>query len=318
VGGDDEVVESLLAHLATALAPHWSAVRYVLLLGEGRNGKSVLLDMLLKLFGNGSCSSVTRQEIAEEKPTVTALNGTLINIVHDGVARYLKDSGNEKTLIAGEPAMVRRLYQSHATAVQTNALFIEGLNREPKSSDKTQALQARIVRYRFPNTYEHNPEFHAKMTSDRYVGALMALLIDRYVLQKDGPERLKRTAQQHQMELDHLLTNSLAVQYIEHFIASAPLGSQELIGWTTKQLRDDFISWRVRCNDFNEWNAQAVAGQFAPYLNLSERKSLRVGGVIMKERTVLGFTRAGQQIVDDLTEGVVDGHDTTVEDLVGD
>ena len=58
---------SLLHHLATALAPGWSAVKYVILLGEGRNGKSVLLYMLSDLFGLHNVSAVSRQEMAERR-----------------------------------------------------------------------------------------------------------------------------------------------------------------------------------------------------------------------------------------------------------
>ena len=47
----EEEAESLLRHLATCLAPGWSAVKYVLLLGGGRNGKGTLLKMLQGLFG---------------------------------------------------------------------------------------------------------------------------------------------------------------------------------------------------------------------------------------------------------------------------
>src|SRR5690606_9082709 len=47
----EEEAHSLLRHLATALAPGWSAVKYILLLGRGRNGKSILLEMLTSIFG---------------------------------------------------------------------------------------------------------------------------------------------------------------------------------------------------------------------------------------------------------------------------
>src|SRR5690606_31475051 len=60
VDGEEEA-NSLLHHLATALAPGWSAVKYVLLLGEGRNGKSVLMKMLQKLLAMENVSHVTRQ-----------------------------------------------------------------------------------------------------------------------------------------------------------------------------------------------------------------------------------------------------------------
>ena len=143
----EEEAHALLRHLATALAPGWSAVKYVLLLGEGRNGKGLLLKMLQTVFGRDNVSSVSRQHMAEQSPVVCELNGKLLNIVFDGMAEYVKDSGTEKTLVAGEPAAIRRLYESTPTFVQTNALFVEALNHEPKSKDKSLALQKRLIRF---------------------------------------------------------------------------------------------------------------------------------------------------------------------------
>src|SRR5690606_31537198 len=59
--GSAEVAKSLLHHLATCLHPGYSAAKYVLLIGEGRNGKGVLLSMLETLFGRENISNITRQ-----------------------------------------------------------------------------------------------------------------------------------------------------------------------------------------------------------------------------------------------------------------
>ena len=50
--GSEDSAHSLLYHLATALAPGWSAVRYVLLIGNGRNGKSLLMSMVERMSAN--------------------------------------------------------------------------------------------------------------------------------------------------------------------------------------------------------------------------------------------------------------------------
>ena len=110
--GTTEEADSLLAHLATSLAPGYSAVKYLLFLGEGRNGKSVLTSMLAELYGPENVSSVSRQMMAERSPTCVELNDKLLNVIFDGEMTYIKDSSMEKTLIAGEPGMVRMLYES--------------------------------------------------------------------------------------------------------------------------------------------------------------------------------------------------------------
>jgi phage/plasmid-associated DNA primase len=209
----DVEAESLLAHLATSLAPGWSAVKYVLLLGEGRNGKSVLLKMLSALFGSDNLSHVTRQMIAEQSPAVLDLNGKLLNIVFDGMAEYLKDSGAEKSLIAGETFPIRRLYESSATPVQTNSLFIEGLQAEPKTKDKSTALQKRLVRFQFPNVYPLNHRFERHMLTEETLGAFLSLLVDRYVTEDEVAVRLTPTTKAIELQLEQMYSNSMGLQF---------------------------------------------------------------------------------------------------------
>ena len=214
VGSEDQAT-SLLRHLATALAPTYSAVKYVILLGEGRNGKSVLLSMLAKLFGSHNVSSVTRQMIAEASPTCVELNNKLLNIIFDGEMGYIKDSSMEKTLIAGEAGVVRMLYESGTTKVQTNALFIEALNKEPKTRDKSSALQKRLVRFKFDKVYELDHSFSKKMLGERMLGAFLSLLIDHYVTADTLAEKLSPTASSKDLQLDQEWMGSPVFQFLE-------------------------------------------------------------------------------------------------------
>lgn len=220
--GSEEEAKSLLHHLATALAPGWSAIKYVLLIGSGRNGKGVLLSMLQELIGIDNISNITRQNMAERSPTCVELNNKLLNIVFDGEMTYLKDSSAEKTIVAGEPLAVRRLYENSSTKVQTNALFVEGLNEEPKNRDKSSALQKRLMRYRFPRVYEVDKKFHQRMTGEQMIGAFLALLIDHYVLESEVAEKLAPTKQSIQLELEHVWSGSPVLQFLEHVHSTNP------------------------------------------------------------------------------------------------
>lgn len=216
LGGRPEEATSLLHHLATTLAPGYSAVKYVLLLGEGRNGKSVLLTMLSELFGVENVSNVTRQMMAEHSPTCVELNNKLVNVIFDGEMSYIKDSSMEKTLIAGESGVVRMLYESGTTRVQTNALFIEALNQEPKTRDKSSALQKRLVRFHFPNTYKVDKAFFRRMTSEPMLGALLSLLVDHYVREEELAEKLAPTRGSLDLQMEQVWLGSPVLQFLEH------------------------------------------------------------------------------------------------------
>lgn len=281
----EEEAHSLLYHLASALAPGWSAVKYVLLLGEGRNGKSVLLKMVQSLFGMNNVSTVTRQQIAEQNPVVTELNGKLANIVFDGRAEYLKDSGTEKSLIAGEMVPIRRLYESTPTMVQSTALFLEGLNREPKSHDKSSALQKRLVRFQFPNVYSLDHKFEKHMLSEPVLGAFLALLLDHYVLEDEVAEKLAPTQKAIELQLEHMFINSIGLQFLKHIHETDLLGIAGVIGVPIGEVVQKFQSWRLKENDLGTWSEPDVVELFKPLVN-TERKSLRVGSQVQKVRVV--------------------------------
>lgn len=259
---NEEEAHLLLGLAATALAPGWSAGKYVLLIGAGRNGKSVFLEMLTRVLGHHNCAGVKRQEMAESSAVLTHLNGALANVIFDGPAEFIKDSSNEKTLTVGEPLNVRLLFHSDHTQVQTNALFLEGLNKEPKTSDKTQALQARMMRFSFTKTYQEDPDFHDMMMSDEYVGALMSLLIDHYVKREDRAKKLKLSLAGQELRFEHMLENSKAVQYLMHLEQTDPTGAESLLGTELTVLASEFSSWRLKQNDISVWDQQDVKRMF--------------------------------------------------------
>jgi hypothetical protein len=293
----EEDAESLLAHIATSLAPHWSAVKYVLLIGEGRNGKSVLMKMIMALLGEHNVSHVTRQDMSASKSTCLDLQNRMANIVFDGPASYLKDSGPEKSLIAGEVTPIRRLYSSLTTPVQTNGLFIEGLNREPKTGDKSLALQKRLVRFQFTKTYELDYQFEHRMLSDETLGAFLALLLEHYVRQGDVHTKLKPTVTATNLQLEQMHTNSMPFQFVSWFDEDDALGAEGLIGELVSDVAIKFKQWRlVEMGDINVWNDKDVEQMLTP-LFTTERKSKRINGRVRKVRSITGFSQQMSQFI---------------------
>lgn len=317
VDGEEQAI-ALLRHLATALAPHWSAVKYVLLIGDGRNGKSVLIEMMEALFGRENCSFTSRGDMSTKSPTIHSMNGKLLNLIADGQMEYLKDSGVEKTLIAGEVVEIKRLYRDNPIPVQTNALFIEGLNQEPKSRDKSSALQKRIVRFAFPNVFPEAPAFKAQMKSAKYTGALLSLLIDHYVKWEEAATMLAPTARSIELQLEHEYNNSTAVQYLEHLENTEPLGAWESIkGKDTKVLAAEFSSWRISQGDTSGWDHPRVLSEFRPYIDWKETR-VRVStpgqstkGMAGRVRIITTLKEPGRRMIESM-KGAFDEATTTV------
>ncbi|UVG34211.1 DNA helicase [Microbacterium phage Hannabella] len=245
LGGDEDTAHSLLYHLATSLAPGYSAVKYIILLGEGRNGKGTLLTMITKLFGEENISGVSRQEMSQRRATIADLNDKLLNVVFDGQMEYIRDSSTEKTIVAGEPLFIEMKYENAPTKIQTNALFIEALNLEPKARDKSSALQKRLVRFSFPNIYAVDKSFEKKMTSERVLGAFLGLLIKHFVREDELATKLQPTAKSIDLQLEQMWLTNPMLQYMEHLGSKDPKALENLA--TGKVWLDDFL------NSFKPW-----------------------------------------------------------------
>lgn len=213
--GSEEQAESLLHHFATALQPTWSAVKYVLMIGKGRNGKSTLLKMFEDLLGEDNVSGVRRQDMAANSTVMTALNGKLANIVLDGPKEFIRDSSNEKTLIAGERLNIELKYENAPARIQTNALFVEGLQHEPITSDKSIALQRRLVRFYFPNEYPLDLEFEDKMRRQDMLAALLHLLIKHWVNKTEVATKLALTIESLDLQVQAVWTASPVLRFLE-------------------------------------------------------------------------------------------------------
>ena len=282
----EEEAHSLLHHLATALCPGWSAVKYVLLIGDGRNGKSVLLSMLQDLFGASNVSNVTRQQIAERLPVCVELNNKLLNIIFDGEMAYIKDSSMEKTLIAGEPGSVRLLYENGNTSVLTNALFLEALNSEPKTRDKSGALQKRLSRFWFPNTYPIDMAFEKRMRSDELLGAFLSLLLDHFVTKYELADKLKQTSGSSALQVEQNLLNSPLHQFVSYLVSSDASWNDRLRQPVmVDPLVDSFMAWRVD-EGFTEFSTADVKRLFKEGFS-TDWKTVREAGKVVKKQRLL-------------------------------
>lgn len=309
--GSEEQATSLLHHLASALAITWSAVRYVLLLGEGSNGKGVLLTMVTTLFDPVNISGVTRQLMAESSPACLDVNNMLLNIVMDGPASYLGDSGLEKTLVAGEPAFLRPLYSGTLMKAQTNALFIEGLNKEPKTRDKSKGLQRRLIRFWFNNTYEQDLQFSRKMRSPKYLGAFLQLLLDHFVTEDTMPELLKPTKEATDLRVDQMLINSLGLQFLMDLHTKDPKQIGKLIGSDIAAVAGAFVPWVLSQtgDHYSDLDARKMMGD----LFTTKRSSRRVNGIAQNFYRITGFKNEAKQLLEQL-EGEDDSNVPMVVD----
>lgn len=192
----------------------------------------------------------------------------------------------EKTLIAGEPGYVRLLYENGNTRVQTNALFLEALNSEPKTRDKSGALQKRLSRFWFPNTYPIDMAFEKRMRSDELLGAFLSLLLDHFVTKYELADKLKQTSGSSALQVEQNLLNSPLHQFVSYLVSSDASWNDRLRQPVmVDPLVDSFMAWRVD-EGFTEFSTADVKRLFKEGFS-TDWKTVREAGKVVKKQRLL-------------------------------
>lgn len=313
VDSEEEAI-SLLRHVSMALHPGWTAVRRVLLVGNGRNGKGVFMRMLHLALGKSNCSHVTRKQMDTDTQAPLAFGDALANIVFDAQAETIRDTSTEKTILAGEELSVRPNHARRPVLISTNAMHIEGMNDEPNTWDKSFAMDARHVRFNFPNTYAGSPLFQQKMESDEMVGAFLALMIDHMVDRKDVAVMLAPTERSQVLARQHKLANDLGARFIVELFMTAGMDAQRLRGYGYKALCDRFISWRQSVDSSEKWDNYRARRVLRNVVEVDERRMLLPdgNGVKVKQSPVLGLKPDIEALIKDEMDSF---EDTIIENL---
>lgn len=181
----------------------------VLLLGSGRNGKSVLLSVVTALLGADNVSAIPLQVLAENRFASAELFGKLANISGDLDARAIRRSDVFKTLTGGDPIHAERKYAAPFT-FRPFALPIFSANEAPISSDQSAAWFDRwlIVPFerRIPDE-RVDPHLAAKLTHPDELAGLLVLAVEglRRLMARgcfDPPASVRRAGDRYRDRLD--------------------------------------------------------------------------------------------------------------------
>lgn len=174
-----DAVSFVLEVIGYALLPANPLRVAVLLLGPGRNGKSVLLLVTKALLGAENVSVVPLQVMTENRFAAAELFGKLANICGDLDARAIKQTDSFKMLTGGDPMLAERKHRDHFTFLPF-ALPIFSANEPPLSSDQTEAWFDRWLvvpmERRIPED-EIDPHLAAKLTTRDELEGLLVLAI---------------------------------------------------------------------------------------------------------------------------------------------
>lgn len=173
---DEKDVPLLIQSVAQALSHNDNYQNSYLLDGSGANGKSTFLDLVLLTIGNDNTTSISLQELTEDKFKAAELLGKLMNIYADLPKNTIKSAGKFKMLTGGDQITVERKY-AHPFSFVNKAVFIFSANELPAVDDESFAFWRRWTLIQFPNKFKVNPAFERELLTPANASGFLKLIL---------------------------------------------------------------------------------------------------------------------------------------------
>ena len=141
---DQEIVKLLYEVIGYCIYRGMPFQKVFILVGNGANGKSTLLNMITKLLGEENVSHVDLKEIAGNRFGKSELYGKLANIADDCSSNYLEDTSVMKR-ITGETYTSIEFKNQNSFSTKINTKMILSYNTIPRMNDTTDGLTRRLV-----------------------------------------------------------------------------------------------------------------------------------------------------------------------------
>ncbi|MGL5766437.1 MAG: phage/plasmid primase, P4 family [Sarcina sp.] len=152
-----------------------------ILTGDGANGKSTLLELIIELIGEDNISSVSLKELSDRFKTFQ-LDGKLANIGDDISNEYIPDNSTFKKLVTGEKVNVERKGRDPYDFKNYSKLIFSA-NELPRINDMSGGLKRRLVFIPFNAKFskrdsDYDPFIRDKITTVEAMEYLLKIALD--------------------------------------------------------------------------------------------------------------------------------------------
>jgi len=138
---------------AWLMLPDTSIQKAILTLGEGANGKSVWLNLLLRFLGRENVSTLSLHRLESDKFSASRLVGKLCNIGTDLPTAALAGTSMFKALTGGDTITAERKFES-SFEFRPFVRLLFSANSAPRSDDATHAFFRRWLVIPFNRTFD--------------------------------------------------------------------------------------------------------------------------------------------------------------------
>ncbi len=130
------LIHEIAGYLVT---PDQSLQTAVMLLGEGANGKSTALSLLIELLGTANVATIALHRLDEDRFSAAELEGKLANVFADLDARALQASSVFKAITGGDTITGERKY-ANPFSFKPYARLLYSANEPPPTPDSSDAF----------------------------------------------------------------------------------------------------------------------------------------------------------------------------------
>ena len=207
-----DLAGEMLGHLLVPTRKYQVAI---MLVGEGENGKSTLINLTRSLLGRANVSSETLHDLEENRFRVASLFGKLANLCADIDDRALQYTGVFKKITGDDSLAAERKHQ-HPFDFDPFARLIFSANTPPAPrNDRTHAFFRRWVVVPFDNSFrdetKRDRDLLGKITTPEALSALLNIAVAglQRLEERGGfalPESVRKAGEKYRREADAIYT----------------------------------------------------------------------------------------------------------------
>lgn len=243
------------------------------LYGPGGNGKSVFLDLIIRILGDYATSTpagflMSGQQKHETE--IAQLSGTRFAVSSEVNENDRFDEAKVKLLTGGDTLKARYMHKDHFTFTPTHTLWLMG-NHQPRVQSGGTSFWRRLLLIGFTNTIKEEDRIEGltNLLYDQEAPGILQWIIDGAVAcHKHGlnpPEKVRAASQEYAAEEDTL------ARFIEDCVI---IGGGDYARVNTSAMRSVYSSWCTQ-NGHREMSAQSFGRELKNRFSIT---SIRTNG----------------------------------------
>lgn len=178
--------QTLLEMVGNCLLDNYDYESFLILFGEGANGKSTWYEVVREFLGDENVESMTLQQITDNRFAASNLVGKWANIGEDLPAKKIHDLGSLKDLTGGGETWVEPKGKD-GFSFRNRAKMMFAANEPPVLGERTKAVARRLLPIRLPYQFTTKDDEHKdaqkegllnELTTEEELSGLLNLALD--------------------------------------------------------------------------------------------------------------------------------------------